>query len=130
MDQPIDGIWRLEGLLQYDVEGTVKCRWSGSLDIQQLPGGVNTVVGSGSYTVDCLVPGPPFAPQVTANLQNSRLVGTQLGMTWGGCGMGAEYDRRRPAVLSSSRAFCRMAVPGLPTLDVAGTWRAEREMTP
>ncbi len=130
IEQAIDGAWALEGLFQYDVEGTVQCRWSGTLDLQQLPGGVNTVVGDGTYAFDCLAPGPPLAPQVTANIQNSRLSGTDFGLTWGGCTMGAQYDRRRPTEIYEGRAFCRMNFPSTAPIDVAGTWRATREGTP
>jgi len=126
IEQPIDGSWILEGLFQYDVEATVQCRWSGTIDIQQLPGGVNTVVGSGTYEFDCLTPGPPLATQVTANLMNAGLTGTDFAMTFGGCSMGAQYERTRPSEIHSGRAFCRMNFPGIPPIDVAGAWRARR----
>lgn len=130
VEQPIDGTWALEGLFQSDIEGTVQCRWSGTLELQQLPGGVNTIVGDGEYAFDCLAPGQPFAPEVVASLQNARLTGTALGMTFGGCSLGAQYDRRRSADIYDGRGFCRLNFQSLAPLDVAGAWRARREVTP
>ena len=129
VESPIDGRWALEGLFQYDVEGTVRCRWSGTLDLQQLPGGVNTIVGNGTYTFDCLSQSQPLARQVTASLQNGRLTGTDLGMTFGTCTLGAQYRRGRPEEIYDGRGFCRMYFPGV-YFDVAGAWRATREVTP
>jgi hypothetical protein len=130
VEQPIDGSWTLEGLFQSDIEGTVQCRWSGTLDLQQLPGGVNTIVGDGEYAFDCLAPGPPLAPAVVATLQNSRLTGTDLSITFGACVLGAQYDRGRPADIYDGLGFCRLNFASTAPIDVAGAWRATREVTP
>lgn len=126
-EEPIDGTWALEGRFQYDVEGTVQCRWSGTLELQQLPGGVNTVTGTGSYSFDCLVPEQPGVPMVQGDLENSRLTGTALSLHVGECQLGAEYDRRRPNELSNGRGFCRLTFSATGVIDVAGAWRAYRE---
>lgn len=128
-EQPIDGTWTLEGLFQLDVEGTVQCYWSGTLELQQLPGGVNTVVGDGRYNFDCPIPGPPALPTREALLENARLIGTDFSLTLGDCQLVASYDAGRPELIDGGQGFCEVTFTELGAVFVAGAWRAHREGT-
>jgi len=126
VELPIDGTWDLVGLYALDVEGRVRCNMTGTLQLRQLPGGVNTIVGTGQKSFDCIIDGQHETWETSADLTNSRLTGTQLSMTMGACGSVAEYDPTRPDVLGGGVAFCQTAFLTTGIVDLAGTWEGHR----
>ena len=131
VEEPINGTWDLEGFFALDVRGFVKCRFTGTLQLAQLPGGVNTVQGEGTQSFDCDVDGVAQDPlEREADLEFSRYTGETLSMTWGECSMGADYVPTRPNVLAAGRAFCRLSFFETGVIDVAGAWEGTRRTTP
>ena len=130
VEQPIDGQWELVGLFALDVRGFVQCTMTGSLSLQQLPGGVNTIVGDGSADFDCMVDGEPETWDESGTLMNSRLIANEISARFAGCHFIGTYERGRPELISDGRSFCRMSFIPTGLIDVAGTWEAHREITP
>lgn len=125
VDQPIDGTWILSGVYsEYDL--VVQCRLSGEVELEAVGGGVNTVTGSGSWTLDCLLDdGSRESMSGSGAVTLARLTGENLSFDITDCGFTGTYRDSSPSRIKGHSA-CNIAFTQVGFVAPIGSWQADR----
>ncbi|MEM7415624.1 MAG: hypothetical protein AAF389_09035 [Gemmatimonadota bacterium] len=124
---PIDGTWEMTGIFS-DSVGFARCWLSGTMTLESVGGGVNTMVGDVSYSYDCNVFGDQEIFADSGAIERGRLTGENLSLALGRCSWGATYARSESGFMSGIGG-CRIFPTALPSTDILGSWEGHRVTT-
>lgn len=124
---PVDGTWEMTGIFS-DTVGFARCWMSGTVTLESVGGGVNTILGDGHSSLDCNVFGEQQIWADTAVVDRGRLTGENLSLFLGQCSLGATYVRTESSFMSGI-GVCTIWPSALGRTDLLGSWEGHRVTT-